>query len=365
MVQTRDSTLSTDELRIRKANTDFIWQEWAEPHAERKRRILKEHTKEVNALMGVEPMTKYIASAVVILQMVIAFTIGRYYCIGWPSYIIFAFIIGGTANHNIFLAIHEITHNLAFRKPIHNDIFAMFVNIPICFPYAMVFKVYHAEHHRYQGWDGVDTDIPSSVETILFRSTIGKFIFACFQIVFYALRPCIVRKIKISFPQVMNWVVFIAVWYGLYMIFGWDRTSAAWGYTLLSTFLAGCLHPLSGHFISEHYIFDPEAVQETYSYYGPLNILGWNVGLHNEHHDFPNIPWSRLGKLTAVAPEYYDHLLITQSWPGTILQFIMDYRVTTYSRVKREREAWKRSKLIPTTTQLSPLCDPVYKDKYQ
>ena len=119
-------------------------------------------------------------------------------------------------------------------------------------------------------------------------------------------------------------------------------------YLLLSSFLAGSLHPCAGHFIAEHYVFDQQApiagtpasllaVPETYSYYGPLNALTYNVGLHNEHHDFPAIPWSRLPTLHEVAKDFYADLPRHDSWTLVIWNFIWDKEVGMSCRVKRER----------------------------
>jgi len=119
-------------------------------------------------------------------------------------------------------------------------------------------------------------------------------------------------------------------------------------YMYVSGFCAGTVNPFSGHFISEHYVMNPKTEQETYSYYGPLNIFSWNVGYHNEHHDFPNVPWTRFHKLRKIAPEYYEPLEKTDSWFMTIFRFVFDKNVSLYSRVKREKGAGTRKSLLPT-----------------
>jgi sphingolipid delta-4 desaturase len=106
-------------------------------------------------------------------------------------------------------------------------------------------------------------------------------------------------------------------------------------FLLLSLVFAGGLHPTSGHFIAEHYVFDEG--QETYSYYGPLNLIIYNVGYHNEHHDFPYIPGNRLPEVRKIAPEYYDNLKSYDSYLKVIWRFITDKNIDLFSRTKRNQ----------------------------
>jgi sphingolipid delta-4 desaturase len=95
-----------------------------------------------------------------------------------PLFLFCAYAIGGTANHNLFLAIHEITHNLAFKGIVPNKLLAMFANIPIGVPYSVTFKGYHLEHHKFIGQDGVDVDLPTQLELVLLNNVLGKVFFA-------------------------------------------------------------------------------------------------------------------------------------------------------------------------------------------
>jgi sphingolipid delta-4 desaturase len=106
-------------------------------------------------------------------------------------------------------------------------------------------------------------------------------------------------------------------------------------YLLLSLFFSIGLHPLGARWIQRHYLTNG-ADQETFSYYGPLNRLAFNVGYHNEHHDFPSIPWNRLPRLHAMAPEVYRSLSYHRSWTRLFFRFLFDRNLTLYSRVVRE-----------------------------
>jgi sphingolipid 4-desaturase/C4-monooxygenase len=96
------------------------------------------------------------------------------------------------------------------------------------------------------------------------------------------------------------------------------------------------LHPVAGHFISEHYVFVEG--QETYSYYGALNLVTWNVGYHNEHHDFPRVPGWKLPQVKDIAGEFYDPLPCHMSWSKVLWQYATDPRMGPFSRIRRSKQ---------------------------
>ncbi|MGB1248309.1 MAG: fatty acid desaturase, partial [Chitinophagales bacterium] len=303
-----------------RAKNDYYWDEGPEPHIARKKAILKDHP-EVKELFGHNPKIAISVVVLVAIQFLVAFNIDKIFALdigawAWVVFVAITYIIGASIAHALFLAIHEVTHNLAFKKVEHNNLLAFIANLPIIFPYAMSFKVYHGMHHWEQGKDGVDVDIPTQSEAKLFRGFFGKFVWFLHQILFYALRPVFVKVIKVDKWQIYNIIFQVLVIVPLlYFMSGYGIF-----FLLLSLLLAGSLHPTSGHFISEHYVF--KEGQETYSYYGPLNLITYNVGYHNEHHDFPNIPACNLNKLRKLAPEQYEKLHSYNSWSGVILKFL-------------------------------------------
>lgn len=120
------------------------------------------------------------------------------------------------------LAIHEISHNLAFghARPLANRVLGMIANLPIGIPFSVSFKKYHLEHHRYQGDEKLDTDIPTQLEAKLFCSTFGKVVWMFLQPLFYALRPLFVRPLPPSTTEIVNVVLQLSFDFGVYYFLG-------------------------------------------------------------------------------------------------------------------------------------------------
>jgi len=316
---------------MEKKKKDFYWTDGGEPHAIRRAAILKKYPQ-IKELYGHDLHFPMVVTAEVLIQAAMLFYVRD---MSWPWLVAVTYIVSGTINHSLVLAIHELAHNLAFghNRATANKLFSIFANLPMGMPIAVSYKKYHMEHHRYQGTDGMDVDLPTPLEARMFSSTLGKIAWLVLLPVTYFLRPVFVRPKMFSAMEILNILVQLSADALVYHYLG----GKALFYLFGGFFMGMGLHPMSGHLISEHYIFSPK--NETYSYYGWMNLLTFNEGYHNEHHDFPAVPGSKLPLVSKIASEFYKDLPTHDSWVGTLYNFVMRDDVSPYSRIKREQKA--------------------------
>jgi sphingolipid delta-4 desaturase len=338
-----DPSLVSSQKRAKSQHGKFTWSETDEPHATRRQLILAKHP-EIAELFGTEPLTFWIAVGILILQMTMAYLMRE---AEWYILLPCAYVIGGTANHSLQLAVHELSHDLCWSgkyKDITNRLTAIMANLPTGFPSGQTFKGYHMDHHQYQGVDGVDVDIPHSIELDYVTNTVSKALWILLQPVCYALRPMLIKPKPFRFWEGLNCACQLAFDAAVIYFFG----IRSFTYLVAGTLLGMGLHPAAGHFIAEHYEFI--AGTETYSYYGSANYFNFNVGYHNEHHDFPKVPWSKLPKVREIAPEFYENLPSYTSYVTEVfLPYITDPEMGVWCRVKRKASEKLYKNLAKTT----------------
>ena len=306
---------------------EFIYSDTPEPHKARTKEILKKHP-EIRELIGRNPFSFIILLFVVGLQITIAVLLSNQ---AWWLALIIAYLVGAFANHCLFVIVHEAAHNLIFKRKNMNILAGIIADLPNIVPSSVSFRSYHLKHHSFQGNYDLDADLASKWEAKLIGSSfLGKIIWELFFPVFQGLRPPRLKEIKfMNAWTAFNMIVVFAFDAVVIYYFGW----VSFLYFVFSFFFSIGFHPLGARWIQEHYIINPP--QETYSYYGPLNTVALNVGYHNEHHDFPSIPWNKLPELKKTAPEWYDSLVFHKSWFKLWLRFIFDPGITLFSRITR------------------------------
>jgi sphingolipid delta-4 desaturase len=307
---------------------DFYWEYTDEPHATRRRQILAKYPQ-MKKLFGYDWRIAIQFCITVFVQFFMAYMVRNS---GWTELLILTYVVSGTLNHSLSVGLHEISHNLAFgsHRPLANRLLGFFANLPMGVPAFITFKKYHRDHHKYLAVQNWDPDLPTRIEARLFSSTIGKIIYVGLLPLLYSLRPIIVMPKSIDWNEVQNAFIQITFDFCIYYFFGWRSLF----YLVIGTLLGLGFHPISGHFIAEHYVFIKG--YETYSYYGPLNLITFNVGYHNEHHDFPNIPCYRLPEVRKIAPEFYDNLPCHHSWIKVLYDFVTCPEMGPYARVHRD-----------------------------
>ncbi len=299
----------------------------SEPHYGRSKAILHDHP-EIRRLIGHNSGTFWFIVPLVAFQVGLAWGVRS---ASWWLVTGLAYGVGAFVTHALIMLMHECTHGLVFRKRPANLLAGILANLPTVVPSAVSVQRYHLKHHAYQGVVELDVDMPSRWEAALVGHTpFGKAVWLALVPVLQALRPLWIKEVTwLTRWTAFNLVVVLAGDAAIWLAWG----PKALGYLVLALLFGLGLHPLGGRWIQEHFVL--HAPQETYSYYGALNLVSFNIGYHNEHHDFPGVPWNRLPDIRRLAPEWYDTLVGYRSWTALAVRFIFDSRLSLFDRVGR------------------------------
>jgi len=308
--------------------TDYIRVTGPEPHVDRGRRLLAAHP-ELRQLAGPMPVSAAWVVGLVAAQFAIALAVAHR---PWYVWLVAAYLAGATIDHALWVLVHDCAHNLVLASRAGNRIVAIIANLPLVIPSTISFCKYHLLHHLHLGELDYDADLPGPVESRIVGDTswMKAAWLAAYAAVQGFVRPARMKKVRLLDEwTAVNIAVQIAAMAAFVAWAGWQPLV----YLLVSMAFAVGLHPLGARWIQEHYVFEPG--QETYSYYGPLNRVCFNAGYHNEHHDLVSIPWARLPRIRATAPEFYEPLRHHHSWTRLLFDFLRDRRITLYSRMVR------------------------------
>jgi sphingolipid delta-4 desaturase len=318
------------------SSLDYIRVSYSEPHAARGRQMLAAHP-ELRLLAGPLPTSAIWTAALVLVQFALALLVGGH---SWMIWLPCAYLVGATIDHALWALIHETAHNLVFRWRTGNRLVAIAANLPLVFPGAIAFCKYHLLHHRHMGDMEMDAGIPGPTESrVVGRSGTAKALWvAATFLVQGVVRPRRLTRVRLLDRwTVVNFIVQIGC---MVLLVKWTGMAPI-RYLFTSSVFAIGLHPLGARWIQEHFALVPG--QETYSYYGPLNKVSFNVGYHNEHHDVMTIPWSRLPEVRRIAPEFYQGLHAYSSWTALLVHFLRNPNITLFNYVIRRPRGEARS----------------------
>jgi len=305
----------------------FRWSTESEPHKMRTKEIIMEHP-EIRKLIGKNPYTFFVILFCVGFQLVLSWFLRDQ---SWWLILAVAYFAGAFACHTLFVCIHECAHNLLFKKRALNSIAGIIANLPLVFPSSVSFQKYHLKHHSFQGVEELDADMPYRWEgKMINNSTLGKAVWLLFYPIFQMIRPVRLKEISLMDKWTVINMIVQFTFMGFFIYFFGAKATV---YLTLSFFFSVGLHPLGARWIQEHFLTHGD--QETKSYYGVLNSVNLNVGYHNEHHDFPSVPWNKLPQVKKIANSYYDSLGYHTSYTALLFRFLYDRDLSVYSRMAR------------------------------
>jgi sphingolipid delta-4 desaturase len=318
-------------------------------HLERKKQILEKHP-EVRQLIGTNPWTAVVFLIPFTLQMLLCC-----YVESAPFWqlVVLSYTVGSFLSSGMGVLGHEGAHGLVFANPRWlNKLFACIAFTPVFIgPFGNYWAVEHMYHHQVVV-DKMNRYGPQQsglffklIVTLLFIHLLSLVFFITSSTLMAVCVVTITMKLlglrkkffveKFALPPYKNFPQIIGKWFVVNQIitngffFSVYYFIGPWAvlYLYLSISWANSLHPLGMRQVQEHYLRKKD--QPTNSVYGLTQPLVFNVGYHNEHHDFPNIPWNRLPKLHRLAPEFYNTLFYYNSYNEVLYNFLFDRGIPT------------------------------------
>lgn len=314
-------------------------------HRERKKRILKENP-EIMTLIGPDSRTQYYAYAVILLQAFFCYLVRDSY---WAA-IFWGVTICPYLDQGVLVLMHEVSHNMVFSEKGNtmapkNRLLGIITNSVMVIPISEIFRQHHNVHHVSLGDMAHDVDIPMKAEVkFIGNSKVLKAIWLALNMFILPIRS--LKKLPVIWSpfMVLNWVTCIGL--GVALLFTYPPATV---YLLTGTILSQSIHPSNARQVQRHirqfkddrsYVSPAEASKSevplnnrkmnTFSYYGWMNAITLNVGYHVEHHDFANIPWTRLPELRKIAGEkwYPNNYAYHSRGFFDVLRFVWDKDIT-------------------------------------
>jgi sphingolipid delta-4 desaturase len=240
---------------------------------------------EIAALHGHNPWTAGIVACLVVLHVVMAITAAT---LPWWGGVLLGCCVGTLIAHGLLSCMHEAAHQLVFPSPLGNRLTFIAANMPLGVLFAFPMADWHLAHHAHEGEPGRDPYLPVDWEIRAFheRGLAGR-------IAWHALFPLleIARVFRPEFGR------------GRSLLQGWVLADIG------AQILFGA--------IVLPYVPFPMLCYLAVSLVSLLVLHPVNPLFQAEHRDFPGIPWSRLPRLRALAPEWYGPAAQRLAVPGS------------------------------------------------
>jgi len=299
-------------------------------HNELRRKVLDAHP-EAASLVGPDWRTTIAAVFMLALYWTIAWAVSR---TNWWVVFLAAFFLGQTIYHSVGVLVHENAHRLVFRNPKARLAYDLLTEtILTSFGAQLVYQHNHVtSHHAHLGDYETDYEHEDAYRVAARRAYRAahpvRYRLMSIGILIFHLLPLAIITDTMILPRLLGKAeglpsidktrntgatrptkgelrlfalyslavnVFLFWAFGFY---GW--LFHVWSFSLV---LSRWGASIRGQILSEHFGTDDHPTRSTY---WPGNFVFYNIGYHVEHHSFPNIPWMKLPKLTAMAPEYFN-----------------------------------------------------------